>query len=162
MRAAEHGRAARRQGGMTVIEVLIATLIVSLGVLGTLSVHGRAFVGSDSAGYRTQASWLASNLIERARANVDQNYTIALGSATAGSGQAALDLSTWKAQLARALPAGDGSVAVEDVVDPGTGMPVRSVRVTVRWDDRRASGDGATLGDPVYRFVSAETYLPAP
>lgn len=162
MRAADRPCVASRQRGMTVIEVLIATLIVSLGVAGALSVHGRAFIGSDSAGYRTQASWLASNLIERARANVDDDYTIAIGSPTGGSGQAGRDLATWKTQLARALPAGDGSVTVTTVVDPGTGVSVRSVRVTVRWDDRRASGDRATLGDPVYRYVAAETYLPAP
>jgi len=162
MPVADPPLAARRQRGMTVIEVLVATLIVSLGVAGALSVHGRAFVGSDSAGYRTQASWLATNLIERARANVDDDYTIAIGSATGGSGQAGRDLRTWKSQLARALPAGDGSVTVTDVVDPVTGVAVRSLRVTVRWDDRRASGDRATLGDPVYRYVSAETYLPAP
>lgn len=162
MRPADRTTLACRQRGMTVIEVLIATLIVSLGVAGALSVHGRAFVGSDSAGYRTQASWLATNLIERARANVDDDYTIAIGAASAGSGQAARDLSTWKTQLARALPAGDGSVTVANVNDPVTGVVVRSVRVTVRWDDRRASGDRATLGDPVFRYVTAETYLPAP
>lgn len=151
-----------RERGMTMIEVLIATLIVSLGVAGALSVHGRAFIGSDSAGYRTQASWLASNLIERARANVEGDYTIGIGSPTGGTGQAGKDLEAWKVQLARALPAGDGGVVVTTVIDPVTGVSVRSLSVTVRWDDRRASGERVTLGDPVYRSIVAETYLPSP
>lgn len=162
MRPVERIRSHGRERGLSVIEVLIATLIVSLGLAGTLAIHGRAFVGSDSAGYRLQASWLASNLIERMRTNFGEDYAIALGSITNGDGQAGRDLTVWKRQLARALPAGDGGVYVARIDDSVTGAAVLHVQVTVRWDDRRASGDRATLGDPIWRHVSAEAYLPLP
>lgn len=143
-----------RERGITVIEVLVAVVVVSLGIVGALAALGRAFSGNDSSGYRAQASWLASTLIERARSNVAEDYSIQFFSPTAGSGQASIDLTAWKAQLARALPAGDGRVVVTSDVDPVTGVTVRKLRVTVAWEEWRAVN--------IYRQVSVDTYLQAP
>ncbi len=150
----------RLQRGVSILEVMVATVIVSLGIAGVMAANGRGLAGTDAAGYRTQATWLAANLIERARANLNADYTIAMGAATAGAGQAATDLTAWKNQLARALPDGDGSVAISTVPDPDTALPRTRIRVLVRWDDRRASGEGHTLGTAEYRHVVTETYLP--
>lgn len=150
----------RRERGVSLVEVMIAVIVVSLGMIGVLGAHSRGFSNTSSAGYRTQATLLASGIVERARANLGGDYTIAMGAATGGSGQAASDLAVWKTQLARAMPDGDGSVTIANVSDPGTGAAVRQMRVLVRWDDRRASGEGGAAGDPQYKFFMTETYLP--
>jgi type IV pilus assembly protein PilV len=150
----------RRQQGVSLVEVMIAVIVVSLGMIGVLGAHSRGFSNTSSAGYRTQATLLAGGIVERARANLGNDYSIAMGAATGGNGQAANDLATWKTQLARAMPDGDGSVEIATVVDPGTGALVRQMRVLVRWDDRRASGEGGAAGAAQYKFFMTETYLP--
>jgi type IV pilus assembly protein PilV len=150
------------QRGVTLLEVMISIIVVSLGLIGVLGSHAKGFANTSSAGYRTQASWMAGAIVERARSNLAGDYTIAIGAATGGTGQAANDLAAWKAQLARALPAGDARVEVVGMADPINGSNVRQMRVLVRWDDRRATGEGGAAGTPQYKYFLTETYLPAP
>lgn len=147
---------------MSLIEVMIAVIVVSLGMAGVLGMHGRGFANTNGAGYRTQASLLAYDIVERARANVSGDYTIAIGSATGGTGQAANDLAAWKALLTRSIPDGDGSVTITAMNDAVTGAPVRRMQVLVRWDDRRAtSEDNASATTAQYKYFMTETYLPS-
>lgn len=142
------------------IEVLVAVVVLSLGMLGVLGVHARGFTAVDSAGYRTQATFLAGEILERARANPGSNYSIAFGAATAGSGTTATDLSAWKTLLARAMPMGDGQITVTPVVDPASGLTYNRLGVLVRWDDRRAEYSGT--GSPVYKHFMTEGFQIVP
>lgn len=126
-----------RQNGFTLLEVLVALVVLSLGLLGLSSLMASSLRNNHSAYQRTQASWLAYDVIDRMRTNrtiaVANAYDIAIGTATSSStGLAASDINGWKTQLANILPAGDGSV----VVTSATGAVV----VRIQWNDARGTG----------------------
>ncbi|MDD1956143.1 prepilin-type N-terminal cleavage/methylation domain-containing protein [Pseudomonas sp. 8209] len=60
--------ARRLQQGMTLIEVMVALLVLSLGVMAAAALQGRALHGTDGALRTTQALYLAQALLEGARA----------------------------------------------------------------------------------------------
>ena len=57
--------------GVTLIEVLVAIVITSIGILGFASLQFLGLNSNQSAYYRSQASFIASDLSERMRANID-------------------------------------------------------------------------------------------
>lgn len=127
-----------RQSGFTMLEVLIAVLVLSIGLLGLAGLMASSIRNTHSAYQRTQATWLAYDLIDRMRVNranaiaASLDYNIPIGTATSGStGLAGTDVTGWKTSLANALPAGDGSVAVT--------FATRAVTVIVQWNDSRGT-----------------------
>jgi type IV pilus assembly protein PilV len=60
---------ARRQRGVSLIEVLVAVLVFSLGLIGLASLLVVANQSNQSAYLRTQAGFLASSMADRMRAN---------------------------------------------------------------------------------------------
>ena len=109
----------RRQGqhGSTLIEVLISILVVAIGLLGYAGLLLNTQKKNNDAYYRTQATLMASDMLESMRANsapaLQGDYNIAVGSAPTASGMAGADLARWKNNLAEGLPAGNGSVSVD-------------------------------------------------
>lgn len=134
-----------KQSGFTLIEVLVAVLILSIGLLGLAGLMASSIRNNQSAYQRTQATWLAYDVVDRMRANraaaLAGDYNSALGTpatcaaspALAGT-MAAQEVTDWKNQLACVLPAGDGAVAVQ---------ANRTVTVTVRWNDSRGTSGNA-------------------
>ncbi|MHB1245188.1 MAG: type IV pilus modification protein PilV [Sulfuriferula sp.] len=129
------------QKGFTLLEVLVTIIVLSIGLLGLAGLMATGLRNTHSAYQRTQAAWLAYDVIDRMRANLTyvnaaplpNDYDITLGTATsASSGLAAADINNWKTTLANALPAGDGSVA--------TVSATRRVTVIIQWNDTRAGG----------------------
>lgn len=57
--------------GVTLIEVLVAIVITSIGILGFASLQFLGINSNQSAYYRSQATFIASDLSERMRANID-------------------------------------------------------------------------------------------
>jgi type IV pilus assembly protein PilV len=116
------------------IEVMIAVVIVSFGLLGFAGLLTKAIQDNRVAYMRSQATILAYDITERMRANrnaaISGGYTIAMGSNAAGTTLAALDTQDWKGNLASLLPGGDGAVNVD-----GNG----NATITIRWDE---DGDG--------------------
>ena len=128
-----------RQSGFTLLEVLVAILVLSIGLLGLAGLMASSIRNNHSAYQRTQATWLAYDMIDRMRVNranaisSTNNYNIAIGAATSGSANlAGVDVTNWKTTLANALPAGDGSVAVNSTS--------RAVTVIIQWNDSRGTG----------------------
>lgn len=128
-----------RQSGFTLLEVLVALLVLSIGLLGLAGLMASSIRNNHSAYQRTQATWLAYDMIDRMRVNraaaiaSTEDYDIAIGTAASGSaGLAGADVTGWKATLANALPAGDGSVDVDSAT--------RIVTVIVQWNDSRGTG----------------------
>lgn len=123
-----------RESGFTMIEVMIAVVIVSFGLLGFAGLLTKAIQDNRVAYMRSQATILAYDITERMRANrnaaISGGYTIAMGSNAAGTTLAALDTQDWKGNLASLLPGGDGAVNVD-----GNG----NATITIRWDE---DGDG--------------------
>jgi type IV pilus assembly protein PilV len=129
-----------KQTGFTLLEVLVAMLVLAIGLLGLAGVMTSSMRDNLSASHRTQATWMASGIIDRMRANrlsaIGGSYTTALGSPGAcspvfpGGTIQAQDVAAWKNQLACVLPAGDGAVAVA-----ATGRTT----VSIRWNDSRGT-----------------------
>ena len=62
----------RHQEGVTLIEALISALVVSVGLLGVFQLHLVAKRGSYESFQYTQAHALATDIVERMRANPSQ------------------------------------------------------------------------------------------
>ena len=125
--------------GFTLLEVLVAVLVMSIGLLGLAGLMASSLKNSHSAYQRTQATWLAYDVLDRMRANrqvaLAGGYNLALKAAPGGNGLAKDDLAEWDTALAGTLPDGDGSIAVA-----AGGV----VKIIVQWNDTRGTGGDAT------------------
>lgn len=134
-------RSPRHQQGLSLLEVLVAIVILSLGLLGMAGLQAAGLRTSQGSFYRAQAAQYADDMAERMRANLGeaQGYSLALSDTTATTNSVCnsttrvcyRDRAEWLARL-QSLPAGDGSIAV-DVAN-------NLVTITVQWDDTRAGG----------------------
>jgi len=61
----------KNQGGFTLIEVLVAMIIFAIGMLGLAGLQTRALQDNQDAYLRTQAIFLANDMSDRIKANVD-------------------------------------------------------------------------------------------
>lgn len=136
-----HGRR-----GFTLLEFLIALLIVSFGLLGIAGIIANSMKSNQSAYYRSQAVVMAGDIIDRMRANritadggaaspYTSPYNLTLAGAPGGGGVPQADLTEWRSALAATLPSGNGSVNVHTTT--------KKVTVVVRWNDTRAAGGEA-------------------
>lgn len=122
--------------GLTLVEVLISLIVLSIGILGLTTLQTASLNFNAAASQRSQATALAYDMADRMRANrqaaLGGEYDIAFqdptpacaAPATAGT-VATQDISAWRMALACRLPLATGSIARN-----GT-----EVTVTVQWDD---------------------------
>jgi len=112
--------------GFTLLEVLIALLIFSIGLLGLAGLESQSLRFNHSAYLRTQASYMAYDILDRMRANratalnnqynaglstTGTNYNCDQAATTCTTSEMALhDIYEWK-QLLSQLPDGKGSVS---------------------------------------------------
>lgn len=128
-----------RSAGLTMVEILIALLVISIGLLGVAGLHAMSLRNNYDALMRSHASALASDIIDRMRANAaavveEGDYDdIAADPPPAvdeDSSQALVDVHDWKETLLVQLPEGNGTI---DVIVDGTS---KRVRVEVLWGER--------------------------
>lgn len=132
-------RPRRRAGGFTLVEVLVALLVLSIGLLGLAGLQLSGLQGNHSAYLRSQVSVLAYDMIDRMRANrgaaMNGDYDLVFDEAsdlpdTSGSPtQAEIDLADWGDRVLNMLPGSQASVDID-----GNNI----VTVSVQWDDTRA------------------------
>lgn len=132
----------RKQSGSSLIEVLITMVIVATGLLGYAGLLATTVKNNNSAYLRSQATFLANDVLERLRLGrtiaVTANCNVAFGAAPPASPNqltsctAALrsDLGDWKTAVSNSLPAGDASLSVSS-----SGSTV----INIQWDE---DGDG--------------------
>ncbi|MGQ0429588.1 MAG: type IV pilus modification protein PilV [Gammaproteobacteria bacterium] len=132
------------QSGFTMVEVLVALVVLTIGLLGIAALYLNSLQSGRTAIYRTQAVNLAADLADRIRANRTAQVAYATlfadveaevaGCFTTGGcipgDLAASDLARWKATLAQLLPNGQGQVVVIPPI--GAGEPASYV-VMVQW-----------------------------
>ncbi|MFT5721745.1 MAG: type IV pilus assembly protein PilV [Motiliproteus sp.] len=134
--------------GFTLIEILVAVLILAIGVLGLIGMESLALNNNLGAYQRSQASILAYDLADRMRANrAGVAVSAYLAAFPTGASHACVsysgaasacspleiaenDIYRWTLTIADLLPGGVGSL------DLASGIQT----VTVSWDDNR---DGA-------------------
>ena len=128
---------APRQRGMSLIEIMVALLLMSFGLMGMLGLKMVGLKHTGNANARAAASIHATDIIDRMRANpvraVAGAYTLALGASPPANpvGVAQVDLAQWRRGIASNLPGGTGSVAV---------AADGSVRVVLQWTERSEQG----------------------
>lgn len=111
---------ARGQKGFMLLEAMIAIVIFSFGVLAIVGLQAVSIKQASQAKYRTQASFLANELIGQLwvdRAAIVSGYRVP---------------DAWSNRVAAALPSGTGSVSVATNPNVTTGTQY-VVTVTVSW-----------------------------
>ena len=63
-----------RQRGLSLIEVLVSVVILSVGILGVAGIQVVSLQQNRSAIYRAEALQLANGILDRMRANPGENY----------------------------------------------------------------------------------------
>lgn len=127
-----------RTAGLTLVEILIALLVISVGLLGVAGLHAMSLRNNYDALMRSHASALAGDIADRMRANraaalaEDSDYVIGITDEEVeveeDSPIAIIDLDEWRTALAEQLPQGKGSIAID--------TDTRIVTITVQWGER--------------------------
>jgi type IV pilus assembly protein PilV len=127
--------------GFTLIEALVALLVLSIGLLGVAGLQMVGLRGNLSAASRTQANYLADDIIDRMRANYTAarrgDYNVARGATLTGATPAAQDVQAWVAEL-QLLPSAKGAIAVNATTNIAT--------VTIDWVDSRGGDTSLCSG----------------
>lgn len=134
--------------GFTLIEVLVAVLVLSIGLLGLAGLQAASLRQNHSAYLRSQASLLAYDMLERMRGNrseavdggdYDNKTFDELSDLPSTSGSPTLadsDVASWGTAVLALLPSASGSIGIDanDVVT-----------ISITWDDSRAQSTGQTI-----------------
>lgn len=142
-----------RLRGFTLIESLVALLIMSVGLLGVAALQLASLQANHGAFQRTQATFLAQDIVDRMRANRDAavagQYDIEFGDAppTTPATTAEIDLAAWRNRLVATLPAGaagtlESQPSGEIATDPATD----TITVRIRWDDTKGAEAALVMG----------------
>ena len=135
-----------RSAGLTLVEILITLLVVSVGLLGVAGLHAMSLRNNYDALMRSHASALAADIVDRMRANraavlvAESEYLIDMKTTEVDVGDdptiALTDLSEWRKALDTQLPGGTGSVQIN--------LDTHIVTITIQWGER-----GEKNSDPV-------------
>lgn len=137
---------------MTLVEVLVTLVIISVGLLGVAALQLTTVRNNYDAYVRSQAAMLAGDMLDRMRSNrTDQNgnskaagYAVAVDEDDEPNTPEGEDLANWRAVLAEQLPNGRGGIAY----DAASSL----VTITIQWGER-AERDA----DSLLTFVTSST-----
>ena len=125
--------------GFSLIEVLVALIIMSVGMLGIASLYVQSMQAGRTSLLRHNAVTLAGDVADRIRANPTAGAAyagagadfscIAQGTNCSAPQMAAQDVLVWNNQATNTLPDG----AVEIVFDNAANPP--TYQITVRWNE---------------------------
>ena len=144
-----------KQHGFSMIEILITLVLVAIAMLGTASLQLNAMRLNKGSQFRTQAIFLASDIMERMEANkagaIAGNYALALASAPSvaatncaaaicdSASLAAWDVSQWGGAISNFLPQASWSLSQITLGNPST------YSIIISWIDRRDINSGTIV-----------------
>jgi type IV pilus assembly protein PilV len=156
------------QRGVSLIEVMMAMLIFSIGLIGLAGLMVMSTRSNHAAYLRTQVTFLASNMADRMSANPasvwkgsynSNAYPVAAATVGCGSGAACSsadlavhDQQLWSSQLRTFLPNPVATIACGGLTsagyDPTSQLAMRppyggNCKMTIKWSERSA-GDQAS------------------
>lgn len=131
----------KQQQGAGMVEVLVAIVIFSLGLLGMAGLQATGVKANYSAYVSAQAAQYAYDMADRMRANRaaarSGNYDLDMADPAPACGDiVTCDQEEWLADIAT-LPAGDGSIVVNGDI----------ITIVVQWNDERAGGAAASVSN---------------
>lgn len=130
----------RQDVGTSLLEVLIALIVVSIGLLGVAALNVQSLGANRTALLRARAVLLVADMADRIGANrhPDDAYDCG-GTCRPGNGGnpvAVHDIAGWTAAVAAGLPTGRAEIAR---LQPAPGAPATYV-VRVSWDEAGGGG----------------------
>jgi len=154
--------------GFTLLEVLIALLIFSLGMLGLAGLMVVSVKTNQSAYQRTQASFLAQSMADRMRANISKvnDYNGDYDSSTAGASTCSAcdpdqllerDRAIWSQQLIESLPTNTtANINCDGTVIPassGAGTYDGTCEFTIKWTEANLEQTNSATPPPPQTFA---------
>ena len=133
----------KSQTGFTLLEILVAIVVLSLGLLGLAGLQASTLRNNQIAYYRGIAIQQTYDMADRIRANQKGAATYAAGvgvdkgcaaSACSSADLAQTDIFQWNNNNSRMLPGGAGVVA---------GVAGGSFDITVSWNENTEAGSTA-------------------
>ena len=134
----------RDQAGISLMETMVAIIVISVGLIGVASLMLTNMRNNDVTLARAQSTMLAKEIYEKMLTNLPAveagHYNIAMAAALPQSTDldcanatancspaeiAAWDLAIWGARATRILPQADAAINVDVPVDPETPMSIR-------------------------------------
>jgi len=122
-------RPARRQGGIALLEAMLAIVILGIGLLGTIGLQARAYSALSDASLRAEATLAGEKLL--GTMNADSNNLLNYGAIEGGAATAATQ--AWVAETQAAIPG-----AIIGVVVAPQQLRVQ-VDISIKW--KRKTGD---------------------
>jgi len=113
--------------GFTLLEVMIAMVIFSIGLLGLAGIQAVALSNNNSAYTRTVSMQLAYNMTDVLRASTDGTTETQL---------ADFEIYHWKKRIEKELASGLGSISKSGDV----------FTITIMWDDEHTGATGTACG----------------
>lgn len=158
MKQAFHVHRIQQHKGFTLIEVLVAVVVLSIGLLGLAGLQVTALRNNQSSFARSQATIFAYDMADRMRANgsavvsgnyefdgtttptANSNCTGTIGCTSAEMAQD--DLYAWSTAISTGLPGGSGTVCLDSTPDSANcdGIGNQFV-ISINWAE---TGDGST------------------
>lgn len=137
-------RNARRIGGMTIIEVLVTLVIISVGLLGVVALQLTTLRNNQNSSVRSQAAMLAGDMLDRMRSNRydrttdegPERFRIGFDDEEPATPEGD-DIVRWRRVLAGQLPGGRGAIAYDE--------DSNLVTITIEWGERSDNPDERTL-----------------
>jgi type IV pilus assembly protein PilV len=121
-----------RQRGMTLIEILVAIVVLSIGLLGLAGLQLKGVQVNQGSNYRSQAAMLAEEVAELLRAD---RANASAGAYSFNGGTPPAALADWWSRV-RQLPSGNATVGAPVAGAAGS----VSIQISVQWVDTRAQG----------------------
>jgi type IV pilus assembly protein PilV len=122
----------KRASGFSMVEVLVSLVILSIALLGTAGLTAASLRNNNNSYYRSQATVLADDIIDRMRANRtsarDGDYVITADPVTitaAAGTMARFDCVEWVNTISETMPGGIGTIGIDGEV----------VTIVIRWGD---------------------------
>ena len=139
---------ANRQRGVSLVESMIALLVISIGLLGIAALQITSMKQNNSALHHSQAVWIGYSVADRIRANFNQFNSYAgintsgtysqdcVGGACSAAQLVVADAADWATAM-QTLPGGLGIISSPSA---------NELLISIMWDDEGTGATGTACG----------------